>query len=639
MGATADLLLNILSKSDKRAISETADDLDKVARKADAAGKHFGGMADESRHLDSEIAKSKARLKELADEFDRTGERSAGFKRQLSGERTNLAWLEKLKKDLGDAGDQGGILFGSRLMNSISGTAPTGMVQWLVGGAVLAAPAVGAAISAGVLLGVGGGTLAGGIVAAAQDPRVKGAFGNLFEDVSGELVRAADVFVAPLQRSAKIFGDAFSDVLPDIRKDFDLLAPSVDHLASGVGNFARNMMPGFSDAVRESAPLLNQLADDSLPRMGSAMGVFFSEIAAGSGGAKAFLGDLTTGADLAVKQLGGVTLAMSKLYEQARQGTALGSFIGGTFSLWSEGLEHLDGSAKKAKESTDPLADWIAAEAAAADDAAAKTRELANSFETLASQAMGAQASQDNFNKGLLEMSDSVKRNGHDLRDNTEKGLANREMLRGMVGDAQAARQKAIEHGEAIDGVNAAYAGNISRLRDTARALHFTDAEVDALISSYAGVPGDKKTNVSAPGLNQSLEETREFARWLASLHDRSISVTTYIRRIDQGNIVPSSGGRRAIAGGGRVGHMASGGAGMGRYFVGESGPELVDLPDGSYVTPNNRLPSGGAAGELAEQVVRVILQWPDGSVIQEKLLKLARGRAYRSVDELLPVS
>lgn len=46
-----------------------------------------------------------------------------------------------------------------------------------------------------------------------------------------------------------------------------------------------------------------------------------------------------------------------------------------------------------------------------------------------------------------------------------------------------------------------------------------------------------------------------------------------------------------------KVGHLAGGGYGSGWTVVGENGPELVDLPGGSYVHPASSLSAMGAAG------------------------------------------
>jgi hypothetical protein len=546
----SDLILNILSRSDKRGLTETADGLDDLGDKADKTGKKFKGMGEESRHLDEEIVKSKQRIRELGEEFDKTGNKE--LFPQLRKERGNLINLEKIKKDLGQAGDEGGLIFGSKFMNSVSGFQPTGMVQWLVGAAVLAAPAVGAAVSAAVLLALGGGTLAGGIILAAKDPAVKTAFDTLGAEVSSDLTDASRVFVEPLVHSAGILRTAWGEVGSDIADDFDAVAPSVEHLAAGVAGFARNVMPGFNDAVQRSAPLLNQLGDDTLPRMGTAIGTFFSTISAGAPGAQAFFADLTTGVDLSIKQLGAVTLALSKLYEEGRSGSVKGSLLTGTLNLWTDALDKLDGGGNKVHKSFQLLhqdGDDVAASvnriglgaALTSDQFSKLSGQISATAQTsdqlagaMVDRLLGATMSLDQATLGFAEaqtrLGQAITDGGRELDIHTEKGQANRTAVLGAVQANIAQYDALIRSGAGAEQAAAAYDANTAALEAQLHKAHFTQAEIDGLIGKYRSVPDNVDTDVRTHGLQEAINSLEDAIR-LANHLDGRVSVLTIEER------------------------------------------------------------------------------------------------------------
>jgi hypothetical protein len=104
--------------------------------------------------------------------------------------------------------------------------------------------------------------------------------------------------------------------------------------------------------------------------------------------------------------------------------------------------------------------------------------------------------------------------------------------------------------------------------------------------------------------------------------------------RFSQAAITNERYGRSSVraVGGGRgtppilVGQKAAGGltSTTGPYLVGERGPEVVSLPQGAYVTPNNQLGAGGAQTIVIYNVLdgRKISQ----SVIRQGLLQQSRG-------------
>jgi phage-related protein len=171
------------------------------------------------------------------------------------------------------------------------------------------APAVGAAVSSGVLLGVGGGALAIGIKRAMQSPAVKAAFEPLKKTAGQILTEFSKPFEGPLVRAAGAVKKALDDIRPAINRIGRALAPVIDDLGPAFAEFLRQAMPGIESAVKASVPLFRILAD-KLPGIGRAISLFFQKISANSDDTNAFFGDLI---DLISNLIIGLGVAIGKL--------------------------------------------------------------------------------------------------------------------------------------------------------------------------------------------------------------------------------------------------------------------------------------------------------------------------------------
>lgn len=160
-----------------------------------------------------------------------------------------------------------------------------------VGLAATLAPAIGAAITGAVLFAVGGQALIMGIKAAAKNPRVKAAFGELKTEASKVFEDFGKPFVEPLVRAADTFKDTLDNLKPAIGRISEAIAPVIDKLAPGLAGFLEKAMPGIEEAVKGSVPLFEVLAE-KLPKIGEAVSDFFSSIAESGPSAAQFFGDL-----------------------------------------------------------------------------------------------------------------------------------------------------------------------------------------------------------------------------------------------------------------------------------------------------------------------------------------------------------
>src|SRR5574343_1478147 len=100
-----DLVLDVIARKNSRELGQLADEFDKVARKSDEAGHHLQQTGTFSQFLDKEIENTKVHVRELGDEFDRTGNKDVFAK--LKGAQGNLRSLEGIKKSLTASLEQG----------------------------------------------------------------------------------------------------------------------------------------------------------------------------------------------------------------------------------------------------------------------------------------------------------------------------------------------------------------------------------------------------------------------------------------------------------------------------------------------------------------------------------------------------
>src|ERR1044071_8624971 len=104
--ADTDLILNVIEKTTGNALRDGARDLDRTADSADNAGTHMRGLGKDSGFVDSEIRRLTGHMRELTQEFDRTGNTS--LLKDIKSNKSQLRQFENLSKTLRDAGQEGG---------------------------------------------------------------------------------------------------------------------------------------------------------------------------------------------------------------------------------------------------------------------------------------------------------------------------------------------------------------------------------------------------------------------------------------------------------------------------------------------------------------------------------------------------
>lgn len=211
-----------------------------------------------------------------------------------------------------DAGDGFGLSFLARLGPIIAKAPINGPLAAL---AVAAAPTIAAALTSGILLALGGGALAAGIVAAAQNPKVSAAFAKFGDRAKKAFANFGKPFEGPLIRAADTFGDAIERLAPAFKRIGVAVAPLIDKLAPALANMFEKAMPGIEEAVKASIPLFEKIAEHA-PAIGEAISKFLSAVAKGAPGAISFMDRLFKTIEFALPLIGSTIQNLTAVAEQ-----------------------------------------------------------------------------------------------------------------------------------------------------------------------------------------------------------------------------------------------------------------------------------------------------------------------------------
>lgn len=308
---------------------------ERVSPEAKRAGESIEDMGEDAKEAGKEldefqrkIEATKKEVAELAREFIKTGD--VDLKKRIGAQQRELGQMLKMQK-LAESGKELGEDLGSGIFAGIKARMADGanlfaalppQVQGpaIAAGAAIGvtmAGAIGGALTAGILLAVGGGVLFAGIKAAANDPRVTAAFGDLKKRASKSLEGFGEPFVEPLVRAADTFGDSLDRIAPKLKDMSKESAPLVDILAPALASMAERSMPGIQTALEKSRPLFEKLAEHA-PKLGDAFSKFFDTISKGSPGAVEALDDILGTLEFLIVHIGNTIFMLSKMYEGAK---------------------------------------------------------------------------------------------------------------------------------------------------------------------------------------------------------------------------------------------------------------------------------------------------------------------------------
>jgi len=479
------------------ALDELGDEARDAAGDVDELGDQMGQAAGGAGRLAAAIDTTRARHADLIRQLDRTGDVSlipeirgeASMLRTLSRMRGELSETRSGLRGLADDLASGTRGLGSALSGGVSGVASLG--PGLGVAAAAAAPLIGAAVTEGIMLGVGAAGIAAGIAGAFRAPEVKAAWSSFAETGGVVLEQAGQRFRAPLI-------EALDDADKRLR-GLDLagaivpLADAVGPLEQGLMGLAERAMPGIRTAAEAAVKPVEALADE-LPDVGEAISGALSAASVGADGAARAMQDLLTAAEGAVVSVGAIAGGLGKVYE-------LADAAGMTGLLGMAGdAEGLHGTLVRLNDEvhrTDPAAQEAVAGLQAMEDAFA---DLAQRAESTRATISGSNQTLFDSNLALAEGYDrlkgSVASHGTTLDINTEAGRSNIQILEQMIDaagrSADAEYAKAIATGNASGAeaaANATRAAAIAQIRDHAAAVGMDAGQVNALIAQLAALP------------------------------------------------------------------------------------------------------------------------------------------------------
>lgn len=524
-----------------------------------------------------------------------------------------------------------------------SGLAGTPVVGPLAigAGAAAAIPAasfIGGAAGGGILAGLGGAAAAGGLAGAWMgDPAKFSAQWNTALDSlerrfsSSSTAAFGDKLTSGLKEADRVMRD-----LP-VERFLALSQSFVEPLAQGAGGGITNLANGITDALEKAQPVIDKLGPE-LANLGNDFGDMFRIISHGSDGGALALGDLVAAIGWVAKATGVMILGFEKAYESIHNfESANFDFIasvpvaGGVADGLKEKLFGIHSSAivaGRSLEETGGVAGgmaerWgeMATEAARAaletlglNDALSQTRET-----------MFAMADADMaVAQGWLDLNEELKDGKKTLDGATQAGLDNQKAILSQAEALERQRQQAIETGggtaDAVAQANAAYDAAIQKLKDAARAAHFTDAEVDALLTSYGALPAQKTTEIKTPGLPQALDQGISLGNALNRIDGNFTAHVdlTYTNHLPQGISL------------GNLLHRARGGTASesGPTVMGEHGAEIAWLNRDQYVSTAeqtkqlvSQMATGGQATSFRFDFSGVSNSWL-GQAVQAEVLR-----------------
>jgi len=265
------------------------------------------------------------------------------------------------------------------------------------------------------------------------------------------------------------------------------------------------------------------------------------------------------------------------------------------FGDFAEGADFASTSAGDFGESTDGASDSAAR-------AAAKVGVFTDALKTLANQQLEQSGSLIGLEAAFDDATESVKKNGRNLDINTEKGRNNRTALNNIASSALKVRDKMTEAGASARSVG---------------------GRMEAARNNFIHV---------ARQMGLSATAARRLADRLGLIKSKTVVIWTKYKTTYTNAGITHGTGDAALAtkatGGvvGYYGHAAGGGPRSNMTWVGEQGPELVDLAPGSMVHSagdSRRMAAGMGGGSQQPIVVQLVL---DGKTLAEALIDPLKG-------------
>lgn len=616
-----DLLFNLLGKETVSPAAKKAGDA------LEDLGDEMSETARAAKKLDQQIDEVQGSLRGLAQQYALTGDKE--FVKQIRAQEAELRRLTKARKLLGDSPDdskKAGLRIGANLVEGIAqglsrvggpvaaalsnvfGTLPP-QAQVAIGGSIvaaigMAAPAIGAAVSGAVLAGVGSGAVAAGVVAAFQDPRIKGVAQDVGNDLKNIFQGVGFDFAGNTVAALRAVRAAVNSL--GLR---EALAPAAGYLrplTEGLIGLVRNTMPGLKSAILAAEEPIKAIGA-ALPRLGSAFSDLFDMFArhaeAGATALTMLFDVIIVGVKIIQMQIDALATAFEwfdKLptWVTGWAGAWIDSSKDATESTteWNTSLDGLRMAVEGAGAATAAATPQITTFAGAMKEAGYEADWLLQQMNRLNGGFVSLHQAEANYQEALDQFTESLKRNGATFTANTEAGRENIRAYSRLREEAFANAQAQYENLAATGDLIGAQKSANAVLADAKRqfiaagiAAGGNKQQVEALADEIFGTPKQWKTTFEAATADASAKITG-LKKEIRTLTGKTITITT--RFVTVGG--PRNEGERVP--GGLITKYSSGGEVTGGIPGRDSVPAML-MPGEGVLTTKAMKAIGGKAG------------------------------------------
>lgn len=502
-----------------------------------------------------------------------------------------------------------GITQGLKTFRFIPGTFQGILITGLAALIIGAAPAIAQALQATFVTAFGLAGIGAGIaLAISQSTQIQEAGKALGARMLDGLQSASTVFVTPILESIDILGRRFEHILPGIEQGFRSLAPHVTTLATGIADFASNLMPGFISTLERAGPALDEFSAQ-LANLGTTLSDAFESLSDDPqvtiDGLRILFGLLNVTIAGTVGIINLLSEAWNLYIGVLDKATEKMAFFSPLAVIIQEGLEKLRGETEGLTPVTDGYANTLIKQATGAQMAAVQGNGLVETLREVWNVQLQVSNSAIAFEAAIDGVTESFRENKKNIDINTEAGRQNVTMVNQSIEAAIREHEAQIAAGAGIEVANKAYQNRIARLRETLRQAGLTEAQIDSLLAAYEEVPPALTTEVKTPGLPGAITRLQALAR-AAREAARDVIINV-----------------RASSSGTHIGGRAEGGVITKPEisWIGEAGPEaVVPLTD-----PARAQQVMAEAGLVSPMTINIIV---DGEVIERRVIKATQGQA-----------
>lgn len=572
-----------------------SDDLDRLAGSAALAGRGMATLDGElltasrgAASLDRQVEELRQSLDDLARSDTKLTLIDADRERAELAKATNAATLlpgvnaqagqigTALGRGIGDAaGPAAATGLMSKLAIAAKGAVASGAAAAI--GAPLAAGVaawLGASISAAVIGGVSTGGVIGGLAAVSKHSAVKSAATALGDEFRSTMQIAAVGFVPAAVQGVGVLRSHLGAARDDLESIFDDSSRFVVPLAEGAGLAIREVLSGVRDLAEAGEPAILSIAD-GLVRIGDAAGDGMSMLADNADSSARALTILFGLVEYGVRGFFSLLNVLSETYELMEFGGAV------LTANWKE-VARLATETDRGKQanggmaqSLDEILSGFEREEDAVRDTTRALRAYAEAADLINDQNLDVAESTLQYRDSLRE----AKKAADDKRGVSD---AESESLLRLARQTNRLTDALEQQGASAESLAEHNRRKRASFIATAEAMGHSRTEARRLADQYLKVPREVVTEIEAD-TSQAARNLREVRELIGRIRSKEVVITTVLRT--EGRNVPIGDGIGGRAHGGITG-AASGGLRSNLTWVGESGPELVELPPSTMVHP-----------------------------------------------------